>query len=108
MSANRGESPRFARNDKINYFFRILFGLWTFNFADSKCHRLKSVLLEASSQRLDLRGEQLFRYGDGGGCRDSQIVRGAPQPDTGFDARVAFRLPQHGPDFLNDVHIRWR
>src|SRR5271169_2276857 len=30
MGLNRREIPRFARNDKINYFFRSLFSLWVF------------------------------------------------------------------------------
>src|ERR1700686_5446727 len=30
MESNRREIPRFARNDKINYFFRSLLSLWDF------------------------------------------------------------------------------
>jgi hypothetical protein len=45
MGLNRREIPRFARNDKINYFFRSLFGLPQFS---SSC-KLKTQQAEACS-----------------------------------------------------------
>jgi len=38
-----GEIPRFARNDKIIYFFRSLFSLWMFALARTKFHRLNRL-----------------------------------------------------------------
>jgi hypothetical protein len=42
------EIPRFARNDKINYFFRSLFSLWAFGTRDRK---VKPTQAEASATR---------------------------------------------------------
>jgi hypothetical protein len=36
MGLNRREIPRFARNDKINYFFRSLFSLSAFEFGPNQ------------------------------------------------------------------------
>jgi hypothetical protein len=41
MELSRREIPRFARNDKINYFFRSLFSLRGCVLAWSKTHSLK-------------------------------------------------------------------
>ena len=46
MGLNRREIPRFARNDKINYFFRSLFSLWVLVLARTNPHRLKPVPLQ--------------------------------------------------------------
>ena len=46
MELNRREIPRFARNDKINYFFRSLFSLWVLVLARTNPRRLKPVPLQ--------------------------------------------------------------
>src|SRR5579863_10729958 len=45
IGINRREIPRFARNDKINYFFRSLFRLRGFVLARTNTHRLKPAPL---------------------------------------------------------------
>ena len=63
---------------------------------------VKPVLLRGDRA---LRSKKLFRDGDGSYGRDAQIVRRAPQPDSGFDARVSLRLPQHRPRLADDIHV---
>src|SRR5882672_6012441 len=51
------------------------------------------------------RCKELLRNRYGRHSRHSQIVRGAPQPDSGFDARVRLRLPQDGPRFPGHADV---
>jgi hypothetical protein len=44
---DRREIPRFARNDKINYFFRSLFSKRDLNLFERKSRKLKPVLLNS-------------------------------------------------------------
>jgi hypothetical protein len=48
LCLNQREIPRFARNDKITYFFRSLFRLWGLVLAWTNPHRLKPAPLFAS------------------------------------------------------------
>jgi hypothetical protein len=54
MESNRREIPRFARNDKINYFFRSLFSLWVLVLARTNPRRLKPAPLPIEKSRFQL------------------------------------------------------
>ncbi len=49
LHLNRREIPRFARNDKIKYFFRCLFSLRGFGLIEPKIRRLKPALLKPAT-----------------------------------------------------------
>jgi hypothetical protein len=96
LDLNRGEIPRFARNDKINYFFRSQFSLSGFlsRRAKAKPDRLKPVLLVA------LAAITLLPMPSARAQQQQQI---AANPETALSDALTAACRQDSPAFANSL-----